>query len=259
MQMKFRSLSQLACLLVVTLGQAVMAQESQHPGAASMGAEVKQTQITFEQGKLIEAAFIKITPGMETRLNEEYFSQVMPLAMSYGMKPLGLFKVTRVELGEDDAGLWGFFEWPSLEAKERFDADPQFIKLRAVRDSMLDSAKMIYLDVAETTAVTIREDRVYEFFGGWINRHNGAHLQQYFEVAGPWLASHGVVFPVKFNIVGSPEGYHFRPDTVGFIEWPSVAVKQAWFDSEEFKAVGYHRALAADRLYAVESEFVFKQ
>ena len=62
---------------------------------------------------------------------------------------------------------------------------------------------------------------------------------------------------MQFNIVGSPEDYHFLPHTVGFIEWPDRSVKQAWLDSEEFKAVGYHRALAVDRLYVVESKFMF--
>ena len=255
MNKKIQRIPQLACLVIVTLSQTVLAQGRQH---AQTQPEVRQTQITFRQGKLIEAAFIKITPGMESQLNEEYFSKVMPLAMEFGMKPLGLFKVTRVEMGDDDAGMWGFFEWPSLETKELFDADPRFIKLRAIRDSLLDSAKMIYLNVAETTTVTIREDRLYEFFGGWINRHNGSHLQQYFEVAGPWVANHGVVFLAQFSIVGSPEGYQFLPDVVGFIEWPNSSVKQAWFDSQEFKTVGYHRALAVDRLYVIESKFIFR-
>ena len=77
MKLKSQRFPQFACLLIVTLSQAVMAQGSQ---PAQTQPEVRQTQITFKQGKLIEAAFIKITPGMESRLNAEYFSKVMPIA-----------------------------------------------------------------------------------------------------------------------------------------------------------------------------------
>lgn len=225
--------------------------------SASTGTQAKRTaEITFRKGALIEAAFFRVKPGQQAALDKEYFAKVMPLAQRYGMKPLGMFKVSKIEHGPDDAAMWGLFEWPDEAAKERFEKDPQFAELRPIRDAKLDTLKMVYLNAEETTTVKLRDDRMYEIFGAWVNRHNAPKLKAYFDVAGPWVGQRGAVFPVKLKVVGAPEGHGFLPQRVGFIEWPE-GVKAAWFASPEFAKVGHLRARALDRLYVVESHFMF--
>lgn len=211
------------------------------------------TSITFRQGKLIEAVFFRIKPGQEQALADRYFKKVAPLVKRYGAKRLGFFEVTHIEHGPDDAAGWGFFEWPDEATKARFDRDPAYQKLRKVRDGMLDSLKMVYLQTPETVTVQLKPSHMYEFFGVHVNRHNASHLQAYFKVAGPWLTARGVKFPVQLEVVGTAEGYPFLPQRVGFIEWPNAEVKRAWFKSNAFRQVGWHRAMALDRLYVVES------
>ena len=44
--------------------------------------------------------------------------------------------------------------WPSVAAKQRFEADPRFAPLRGVRDSMpVTFAAQVYLKVKETVTV----------------------------------------------------------------------------------------------------------
>ncbi len=135
----------------------------------------------------------------------------------------------------------------------------QFHKLRPIRDSLVDTLRLVYLEAQQPVTVTMRQDRMYEFFGVWMNRTHGAHMQDYFAAAGPFIRQNGVRFIGDFKVVGAPEGYAFLPDSVDFIEWPSKAVKESWFNSAEFKRVGYHRALALDRLVVIESSFDFPQ
>ena len=214
-----------------------------------------QTTLRFEPGKLYEVAMFKITPGKEQEIDKRYFSKAFPLAQQFGMRPIGTFTVDRIEHGPNDVATWGFFEWPDLATKERFESDRRYHELRPIRDGLVDTLRLVYLQVDQPASVTIDPNRMYEFFGVWINRANGAHLQEYFAAAGPFIAEKGVKFIGDFRIVGSPEGYAFLPDSVGFIEWPSKAVKESWFASDAFKRAGYHRALALDRLVVIESSF----
>ena len=225
--------------------------------APATAQDVQQSTITFRQGTLVEVAFFKIKAGKEKSLNRDYFSKVVPLAKRYGASVLGMFDVARIDHGPDDAAAWGFFEWPSLEAKQRFDADPTFRRLRPIRDRLLDSLKVTYLRVQATTTVTIRSDKYYEVYGGWINKGNAAHLKEYFAVCGPAIAKLGARFPVQFEVIGTPKAYAFQPDVLGFVEWPSKSAKEAWYASPEFRQVGWHRALAVDRLYVVEGHYRF--
>ena len=220
-------------------------------------AEQQPVELEFKPDRLYEIAFFTVAPGKATELRDRYFSKVTPIVQKYGGGRLGTFTVNHIEHGPDDVATWGFFEWPSLEAKQSFDKDRKFQELRPIRDRLLQTLRIVYVQVKEPTRVAMRDDRMYEFYGGWINRARGAHLQDYFAVAGPWTAQRGVKFIGEFEIVGSPDDYHFLPDTLGFIEWPNKAVKEAWFASEEFKQVGYHRALAIDRLVVIESDFDF--
>lgn len=208
-------------------------------------------RLTFDDAKMVEVAFFTVKPGEERALNDKYFAKVLPIAAEYGMRPLATFDVDRQEHGAPSAAHWAFFEWPSLQAKEQFEADKRFQRLVPQRDRRLETLELVYTKVAEDTSITLRPDRMYEFFAVWVNPRRAAHMQAYFAAAGPFVAERGVRFVGSFEVVGSSDP-EFRPSTVGFIEWPDRSVKEAWFSSEAFADHGWHRALALDRLYVLE-------
>lgn len=220
---------------------------------------LKELNVEFRSDRLIEVAFWKVKPGKDKEINERYFSKAFPLAQKYGLKKLITFKIDKTEHGPDQAKQWGFFEWPSQEKYEAFQKDPDYQKLRPIRDSLMSSLKLTLLKAKETKTVKIEANKRYEVFGAWLNRHNAKHLGEYFKVAGPFVQSRGANFPVDFEIVGSPENYYFKPHKFGFVAWPDASVKKAWFDSEDFRKVGYHRALAIDQLYVVEGHAILAQ
>ncbi|MBX2799997.1 MAG: hypothetical protein KTR31_20115 [Myxococcales bacterium] len=209
------------------------------------------TELSFDDAKMYEVAFFTVAAGEQEALSKKYFAKVMPIAREYGMRPMGTFAVSHQEHGQPSAATWGFFEWPSLAAKERFEQDKRFQKLKPQRDARLDALQLVYLQVAEDLTVELRDDRLYEVFGGWVNAHHGAHLQDYFAAAGPYLASRDVRFHGDFQVIGSSDPT-FRPDVFGFMEWPDRSVKQGWFDSAAFRQSGWHRAMAVDRLFVLE-------
>ncbi len=221
----------------------------------------QDSRVTFESGKMIEVAFLKIRPGQEARLKNEYFPKAIGVAKEYGIKPLITFPAHKVSHGPaDQIGMWGFFQWPSVERKNEFEQDPRFVKLRAFRDSLLVSPpKQIYLSVEKTATVELKKEKLYEAAVLWVNKGAQPHLKQYFDAAGPFVSQRQVKFIGNFKVIGQPVDpkYSFdsAPSSFIFVEWPDESVKNAWFTSKEFQRAGFHRALALDRLVVVESKF----
>lgn len=218
-------------------------------------------KLTFQKGKMIEAAFFKVRPGQQRRLTQEYFPKALKLAKEYGVKPLGSFQVTKVEHGPADAiAAWGLFEWPSVETKARFEKDRRFRKLRKFRDSLLETLpKQVYLEVEETVTVHLQGDGFYEAAVAWANPARSEHMKQYFAAAGPFIQQRGVKFLGKFKVIGQPSdpryAFDAQPNVFLLIDWGSADNKAAWFASDDFKRVGWRRALALDRLFIIESRF----
>ncbi|MEM6930438.1 MAG: hypothetical protein AAF602_26105 [Myxococcota bacterium] len=222
-------------------------------GCAPASAE---TTLAFRPDTLVEVAMFTIEPGEEQAIEEKYFSKVFPIAAEYGMQPLGTFAVDNIEHGDVEATQWGFFQWPDRAAKERFEADRRFRRLVDERDARLSELKLLYVTVAEPVSIVLDDDRMYEVFAGWLNRHNGARMQDYFAVAGPWVAQRGAEFHGQFTVVGMPEEYGFssQPQVLGFMSWPSRSTKAAWFGSDAFHDIGWTRASAVDRLVVLEGK-----
>ncbi|MEM7625241.1 MAG: hypothetical protein AAF333_06405 [Planctomycetota bacterium] len=231
--------------------------------AQSSAPSPRTTEMTFEAGTLIDVTLGKIRPGMEGKFANEYFPAAIPIAMEYGLKPLGTFSVTKIDHGPADGfNIWGFFQWPSLERKQAFEKDPRFAPLREFRDSMMDTKPIqVYTQVPETTTVTLTEGRMYEAAFTWVNPEKGGHLQQYFGGAGPFIAENGVRFLGDFQVTGQSDNPEYAFDSLPtkffFIDWGSPATKEKWFTSETFRNVGWHRALGLDRLVVIESNFNF--
>ena len=223
-------------------------------------AAAEPTEITFRAGRMIEVAFFKIKPGKEAALRDRYFAKVMPIAAEYGLRPIGTFAVTKTDHGAaNQFAAYGFFEWPSVDAKRRFEADPRFAPLRALRDSMLATLPaQVYLRVKETVTVPLRNGRVYEAAVAWANPERQARLKAYFDAAGPFIAERRVAFHGQFEVIGQPDDPRYTfdapPNTFLFIEWPNDRVKAQWFSSPAFSKVGHHRAMALDRLLVLESK-----
>jgi uncharacterized protein (DUF1330 family) len=242
---------------VGTLALAAVAVATASTAALHAETQVKESQISFSPNTIVEAAFFRVGEGKQEELNQRYLSKVLPLAQSFGMKPLGFFGITRVSNGPDDASLWGLFEWPDLDSRRRFESDPRFIQLREIRDELMDSFKIVHLRAKEAFTLTVRGDRMYEFSALWMNRAHASHIQRYLDAAEPFGQQHGVRLIDRFEVVGTSDRYPFLPEQVFIIEWPSEAVKSEWVSSDAFQAAGWNRALAIDQLYSVESRFVF--
>ena len=228
---------------------------------AADAANAAAPNITLQQGKMIEAAFFKVKPGQQRRLKDEYFPKAIAIAKEYGLNPLGTFRVTKVEHGPSDAiAAWGLFEWPSVKSKERFEQDPRFVKLRQFRDSLLETLpKQVYLQVDKTVTLDLQGDGFYEAAVAWANPARADHMKQYFAAAGPFIQERGVKFLGQFKVVGQPKDPRYAfdslPNTFLLIDWGGADNKAAWFSSAAFKRVGWHRALALDRLFILESRF----
>ncbi|MEO0734174.1 MAG: DUF1330 domain-containing protein, partial [Bacteroidota bacterium] len=113
-------------LLVLFVGTSVRAQMAP-----------KSAEVTFAKDKLIEVALLSVQEGKQQQFMGDYFSKVMPVALPYGARPIASFGVTRKVEGQKPVQMVVFFEWNSLEDKRAFEMNPEYLKLRNIRDDAL--------------------------------------------------------------------------------------------------------------------------
>ena len=180
----------------------------------------KSQEITFNKGKLIEVALLSVKEGKENQFYQEYFSQVMPVAIPYGARPIASFATTRSVMGNNPASVVVFFEWSSLEEKRSFERNPAFLKLRNIRDNALNYLAQGYFQVEESATITVRDDKVYDFAALWIDQANAPKLQQYFAAVMPEATKKGIGYtPIAtLNSVGAKD-QDWHPSLIAFAEW----------------------------------------
>ncbi len=187
--------------------------------STSLLAQKSQT-ITFTKDKLVEVALLSVKEGKENQFFQDYFSQVMPVATPYGAKPIGSFAVTRNVIENNPSNMIVFFEWESLEAKREFEANPEFLKLRNIRDNALSYLVQGFFEVAETVSVEVSDNKVYDFAALWIDSEKGNLLQEYFGAVMPEATKSHIGYTpiVTLNSIGAND-QNYHPSLIAFAEW----------------------------------------
>ncbi|MFQ5640421.1 MAG: DUF1330 domain-containing protein [bacterium] len=212
--------------------------------------------VSFKAGKLIEVAFLSVKPGKENQLNADYFAKVMPIAAEYGMRPLATFGVTDVAEGNTHVQMIGFFEWPSIEVRNKFSRDKRFLAIKPIRDNALSYLQYGFFKVEEDVSTTFSADHYYEIYAMWMNPKYGNQISDYFGKVGPVAGQHyGAKFPLSLKPYGGKDG-DYHPHAMGIAEWPSKAKNEAFFNSPVFKDARHLRDAAVDRLDALHARVV---
>lgn len=185
------------------------------------GAYAQKTQnITFTKGKLVEVALLSIRDGKDNQFYQDYFSKVMPVAMPYGARPIASFATTRSVLGNSPAQVVVFFEWGSIEEKRAFEKNPEYLKLRNIRDNALNYLVQGYFQVEESKTVEISDNKVYDFAALWVDPANANKLEQYFGAVMPEASKRSIGYtPIAtLNSIGTRD-QNWHPSVIAFAEW----------------------------------------
>ena len=73
----------------------------------------------------------------------EYLKAAAPIVSKYGGKKLGAYQPETALIGELDADLVFFVEWPSWEVFQTFISDPEFVAIRHLREEALSKSLLI--------------------------------------------------------------------------------------------------------------------
>ncbi|MBV6645238.1 MAG: DUF1330 domain-containing protein [Cyclobacteriaceae bacterium] len=180
----------------------------------------KSQNITFTKGKLIEVALLSVKEGKENQFYQEYFSQVMPVAVPYGAKPIASFATTRKVIGDNPAKVVVFFEWENLKEKRKFERNPEFLKLRNIRDNALQYLVQGYFQVDETKTIKLQDDKVYDFAALWIDPTNAPKLQEYFGAVMPEATKPKIGYtPIATLNSAGAKDQNWHPSLIAFAEW----------------------------------------
>lgn len=187
--------------------------------------EVKTAEITFKADKLIEVALLSVQKGKENQFMQEYFSQVMPVALPYGAKPIASFAVTRKVEGTKPVEMVVFFEWESIEQKRAFEQNPKYLELRNLRDDALTFLSQGYFSVEEDVTYQIADNKVYDFAGLFINPAKAQHLQEYFQAVFPEAQKpkFGYTPIATLNAIPGVYDQNYHPSVIAFAEWKGGA------------------------------------
>jgi len=207
---------------------------------AATSVNVTSKDIIFEKGKLIEIAYFSVDKNKQQQLSQHYFPKVIPLLQEYKAKMLVKFEVKKIAGGEIKPKMIAIFEWPSLAVKVKFENDSRYKKVKPIRDEALRFLKLGYFEVAETTEITFRQDKVYEFFGAWLNKGSEKTLKKYFQVSGPIKKNYGrpePIFKVLLKVVANaPQRSNtYSPHMSGIVEWDQSEDFFLLMENKEFK------------------------
>ena len=229
---------------------------SENTSSETKAVEVKNTNspidggvVVFQQGKLIEVAYLSVKEGKQKQLNEEYFAKIMPIAAEYGMKPLMTIAVKHAWSEEIKPQMVGFFEWPSVAKKEAFNKDKRFKKLKKVRDNALSYLKMGYFEVAIDSKVNLNSELFYEVYAMTLDEKNGHLMSTYFEKASPIVTNdYGVDFALNLSPVQMKGNDFFVPQMFGLAIWKSEADNQKFFGSSQYNEIKHYKEQALQRI-----------
>ncbi|MBL4709926.1 MAG: hypothetical protein JKY48_15950 [Flavobacteriales bacterium] len=224
--------------------------------------QVKEADILFKEGKVIEIAYASIEGGKEVQLNRDYFAKILPLAAKYEGKMLGSLEVTAITDGEIHPQLIAIFEWPNIEARDKLLADSEAQKLFPIRDAALTSIKLAYFKVEEDVKVTFREDKTYEFFNAWLTPKSKTALPEYFKQSAEVKKKYGPpVFVASLKPINNlpSADYLLQPDMSGIVEWGSTSDYYGLIADPEFKKAAPLLEKSVKRLDGINAKFNFPQ
>lgn len=90
---------------------------------------------------MLNALWLKPDGGAERYA--DYMRAVAPVVAKYGGRKVDSYVPERALIGEFDADLVFFVEWPNQEAFMSFIADPDFASARAIRDEALSKSLLV--------------------------------------------------------------------------------------------------------------------
>lgn len=196
---------------------------------------VKTADVTFKSGKLIEVALLSIKEGGQKAFMEEYFPKVMPVATPYGARPIASFAVVKTVMGNKPNQMVVFFEWESVEQKRAFEANPEYLKLRNIRDNALSFLSQGYFQVEKDVTVNLSSDKIYDFAGLFIDPKNANQLQEYFQAVLPTASKpeYGYTPIVNLNPIPNVHDQNYHPSVIAFAEWKGGADSQERFEKTD--------------------------
>ena len=224
-------------------------------------AHVKEANIVFKKGKVIEIAYASVLGGKEAQLNQEYFAKILPLAAEYGGKMLGSLQVTAVVDGEMSPQMIAIFEWPEIAARDKLLADERAQKLFPIRDEALTFIKLAYFTVEEDVTVKFREDKTYEFFNAWLTPEAETALPEYFKQSDAPKKKYGPpVFVASLKPVELPAAdYLVQPHMTGIVEWSSTNAYYGLMADPEFQKALPLLKKSITRLDGLHAKFNFPE
>lgn len=209
------------------------------------------SHFTLKAAKAYELVFFTLR-GQRDEDAAAYFGSAENAAREAGMVPIAALDVTELEHSDIEPIAAAIFEWPSARAIEDFRSEKTWNEATHQHRALFSSLNWATFSVQNDTEVAFENGGLYEFALFWMNRHHAGLMDEYFQAMGPLVKAAAPRPLVPIGPLNVGDLHSLAPDRINFLQWTGGRdARDAIFASEEFKAAGWRRALALDRMMTI--------
>lgn len=196
------------------------------------------TVLAFEKGQLFSIVSIVGDQSPEAKKNvAKYYKTAFPLGAKHGLKREGQLRVVAAPVGDHKSDGIVFYSWPSTADEARFEAEPAWASIKALRPKAWEELRIYTQEVEADMTLTFDPNKTYTLAMAWFNLENPDHYDKY--MAGIKEAAESVggrfiykMFDPKFESNTIKSG---GPGQVTLVEWDTPQGLQAFGKTAGFK------------------------
>lgn len=212
----------LQTLIITVMTTAVLAQ-SESDGARTIDVSIKAGQ---------NLDFLNLIRKPDTEaLQQEYFSQVFPMASKHGFQMNATFvPVTEPFSGNFQPDAFILMSWPSLKNHHDFilEANQSGYDYRSARKNIWSVFHLsVYEKLEEDIAFTIEEGKVYVITNYWIEDFDSFIKAK--ERGKGYMEKHNGKLVAVLRGATSDPNYEYKPDVCSITVWDSLETVEAFF------------------------------
>lgn len=188
---------------------------------SSLYAQPRTKTISFKKGEVMDIILLNEKPGTDS-LQKRFFSTAFAVARREGYQPVPGFRISESPLrGNYHPGTMVFGKWPSVAGRQAaLEAiETEVEDFHQLRRAIWSNFYLTYWECPDNISFSIDPERYTVTTAFW-----QASDHAFSAFARPWIkaveqAGGKILLQLKDGV--SPFGYHYAPELLLIISWPS--------------------------------------
>lgn len=188
-----------------------------------------------------------------------YYEKAITMATSFGYQNHGALRVTETVIGNEEPGTFVLATWPSDEADQNFESQPEWQQYKNMRPIIWDELNFYKSPVRQAKNLSFHESKFYTVAFAWLTPYQAGDYATYLEKIEKSVEDAGGRFihdmqqPRFVSHSRPPIG----PDQITFVEWDSQEGLNDFVNSSGFKSNSHYLSSGTKHfeLYRIQPVF----